>query len=166
MPDGLGFRLFGIAHFCCGWAEIVLAVLAIADLPPLETRRAVHRLLCGLTWAALLLEICKDGSCCTGAVFVPAICRWICARAVHFVEFAAVKTSSAAAEPVYSLSLPGSVWHCCFPTVLAAPVELFQPAASCSTGCWCWCRRSLPQLETAAVLLHLLAAACVPGFAE
>ena len=60
VPDGLGFRLFGIAHLL--WlGGIVLAVLAIALTCRRWKPETVHRLLCGLTWAALLLEICKDG---------------------------------------------------------------------------------------------------------
>lgn len=78
VPDGLGFRLFGIAHLL--WlGGIVLAVLAIALTCRRWKPETVHRLLCGLTWAALLLEICKDGVLLYTGQFRPTICRWICA---------------------------------------------------------------------------------------
>ena len=103
VPDGLGFRLFGIAHLL--WlGGIVLAVLAIALTCCRWKPETVHRLLCGLTWAALLLEICKDGVLLYTGQFRPNYLPLdLCGLSI-FVEFAAVrKPRPLLLEPVYSL---------------------------------------------------------------
>ena len=142
VPDGLGFRLFGIAHLL--WlGGIVLAVLAIALTCRRWKPETVHRLLCGLTWAALLLEICKDGVLLYTGQFRPNYLPLdLCGLSI-FVEFAAVRNPRPLLlEPVYSLSLPGACLALLFPNWFSLPLwNFFSLHSSCSTGCWCWCRR-------------------------
>ena len=125
VPDGLGFRLFGIAHLL--WlGGIVLAVLAIALTCCRWKPETVHRLLCGLTWAALLLEICKDGVLLYTGQFRPNYLPLdLCGLSI-FVEFAAVrKPRPLLLEPVYSLSLPGACLALLFPNWFSLPLWNF-----------------------------------------
>ena len=125
VPDGLGFRLFGIAHLL--WlGGIVLAVLAIALTCRRWKPETVHRLLCGLTWAALLLEICKDGVLLYTGQFRPNYLPLdLCGLSI-FVEFAAVrKPRPLLLEPVYSLSLPGACLALLFPNWFSLPLWNF-----------------------------------------
>ena len=125
VPDGLGFRLFGIAHLL--WlGGIVLAVLAIALTCRRWKPETVHRLLCGLTWAALLLEICKDGVLLYTGQFRPNYLPLdLCGLSI-FVEFAAVRNPRPLLlEPVYSLSLPGACLALLFPNWFSLPLWNF-----------------------------------------
>ena len=125
VPDGLGFRLFGIAHLL--WlGGIVLAVLAIALTCRRWKPETVHRLLCGLTWAALLLEICKDGVLLYTGQFRPNYLPLdLCGLSI-FVEFAAVrKPRPLLLESVYSLSLPGASLALLFPNWFSLPLWNF-----------------------------------------
>ena len=125
VPDGLGFRLFGIAHLL--WlGGIVLAVLAIALTCRRWKPETVHRLLCGLTWAALLLEICKDGVLLYTGQFRPNYLPLdLCGLSI-FVEFAAVRSPRPLLlEPVYSLSLPGACLALLFPNWFSLPLWNF-----------------------------------------
>ena len=63
VPAGLGFPLFGAAHLL--WmGGVLLAVLAVSCTSRRWKPETVHRLLCGLTWAALGLEVLKTAHCC------------------------------------------------------------------------------------------------------
>ena len=172
VPDGLGFRLFGIAHLL--WlGGIVLAVLAIALTCRRWKPETVHRLLCGLTWAALLLEICKDGVLLYTGQFRPNYLPLdLCGLSI-FVEFAAVRNPRPLLlEPVYSLSLPGACLALLFPNWFSLPLwNFFQPAqlpapraAGAGAGGAAGSRDTSPQLETAAILLHLRGSGVCAGF--
>lgn len=105
---------------------IVLAVLAIALTCRRWKPETVHRLLCGLTWAALLLEICKDGVLLYTGQFRPNYLPLdLCGLSI-FVEFAAVrKPRPLLLEPVYSLSLPGACLALLFPNWFSLPLWNF-----------------------------------------
>ena len=172
VPDGLGFRLFGIAHLL--WlGGIVLAVLAIALTCRRWKPETVHRLLCGLTWAALLLEICKDGVLLYTGQFRPNYLPLdLCGLSI-FVEFAAVRNPVRCCwNRSTAFHCRERVWHCCFPTGSRCPCGTFSActapaprAAGAGAGGAAGSRDTSPQLEAAAILFHLRGGGVCAGFA-
>lgn len=125
VPAGLGFPLFGTAHLL--WmGGVLLAVLAVSCTSRRWKPETVHRLLCGLTWAALGLEVLKDGALLLTEQFRPNYLPLdLCGLSI-FLEFAAVrKPHPLLLELVYSLSLPGACLALLFPNWFSLPLWNF-----------------------------------------
>ncbi|MFR0950928.1 MAG: hypothetical protein ACLSFT_10585 [Ruminococcus callidus] len=149
---------------------IVLAVLAIALTCRRWKPETVHRLLCGLTWAALFAGDLQGRRAAVHGQFRPNYLPLdLCGLSILW-NLPQCEPRPLLLEPVYSLSLPG-VSGCCFQLVLAAPVELFQPAqlpAPRAAGAGAGGAAGSPYFaptETAAVLLHLCGGGVRAGFA-
>ena len=125
VPAGLGFPLFGAAHLL--WmGGVLLAVLAVSCTSRRWKPETVHRLLRGLTWAALGLEVLKDSALLLTGQFRPNYLPLdLCGLSI-FLEFAAVrKPHPLLLELVYSLSLPGACLALLFPNWFSLPLWNF-----------------------------------------